>query len=231
MTPDRHAPTPQEREQLAAWLQQYEQDRMLRETLPHLMEESAVRPEPIAIVRGQIRLLPPTLPTVPETERPVFVLILDCHPNNQTTLIPFGRFDVPATPGEWTTNLEHKPLKVLCFWNHRIIETARLEQSWPVSSLSDADLKTVAEAQTQFKSHKQRATPHHGPPLIHPLDPRHIYLLEEKTLLDDETRVLTTTATKKQDNTLLYPLDETDTELQRAAEDGDEYSTNNDTSH
>ncbi len=231
MMANQYKPTQHEREQLQTWLQGYELDRRLRQPETPQASDPPLLPQPHTVVPAQIRLLPPTAPTFPETERPVFVLTVACHENGNTTIVPFSRFDAPATPGEWITDLEPAPLKVLCFWNQRIIETARMEQSWPVSFLSDAELKDVTEAQTQFKSHKRRATPHHGPPLIHPLDPRHIYLLEEKTLLDDETRALTTTATKKQGNTLLYPLDETDTELQRAAEDGDEYSTNNDTSH
>ena len=218
-------PTPWEREQLAAWLQRYEWDRQLRDPTLPTNNATPEHPEPTAVACGQIRLLPPVIPRFPQSERPVFVLVFDSNDSGQTTIIPFGRFDLPATPQEWSTELEHTALKVLCFWNQRILQTEQLERTWLAGSLSGNERQTIAAAFAQSTSHRQHATKRHGPPLIHALDPRHMYLHEEKTLLDDEMDVLQ--ASQKKGALFVYPLDESETEHRQAAEDGDEYTPDN----
>ncbi len=215
----------QERDQLAAWLHAYELDVQLRDVNPGAPADTVHRPEPQTVAYGQIRLLPPTVPTLPITERPVFVLVWTCSKNGQATMIPFGRFDIPATPGEWLTGSPHAPLKVLCFWNHRQLPTEDIAQTWLADALPEKIMQTISKAFAQFSSHRQRATMRHGPPLIHPLDPRHIYLHEEKTLLDDQMDVLLTAQDKGA--IFVYPADASETQRRQAAEDGEEYSPHN----
>ncbi len=219
-------PSAWEHEQLAAWLKVYELDRQLRDSSDHHANMSPASPESVSVAPGQIRVLPPVRPTLPENERPVFVLILACH-NDHSVIVPFGRFDIPATPGEWATEAEHMATKVLCFWNIRHVSIETLEKSWLANTLSGQQVQTIDKARTAFKSHQQRATRRHGPPLVHALDPRHIYLHEEQTLLDDWIAAIN--APEKQGATLFYPVAETDVEYKRAAEDSEPYGADNDT--
>lgn len=216
--PEVYVPTAREREQLAVWLHARELDLKLRgNTDEPAVQTPADPPQAVPVATGQVRLLPPYTPSLPETEHPVFVLVLAGNTKQTSTIVPFSRFDIPATPGEWSTEFEQKPLKVLCFWNSRLIPASDLEHSWLTHTLSDEQIKAITNACGQYPF---PPTPRHGPALLHPLDPRHSYLHEEQTLLDDALRAMHRPETNG--NTLLYPVDKKDM-LQKAAEDGSDY--------
>ncbi|MDD5706966.1 MAG: hypothetical protein PHR35_13670 [Kiritimatiellae bacterium] len=138
----------------------------------------AVRP----LTAGAIVLLPPDAEYT--RRRPVYVaLVGDAHPGAWLA-VPFGRFQHPATPGELATGRPATPLKVLCLWNRGPLEEARLRRGWRVGTLTSRERGWVAcwltlqPGETAPAALQQRL----GPPLIHPLDPRHQYLQEERCL-------------------------------------------------
>jgi hypothetical protein len=103
-------------------------------------------------------------------------------------VVPFGRFLEPAVPGEWRTGLRAFPLRVLCLWNSRLVSAEILRSSWPAGRMTPNILGQAQEAH----GHVHGAAPlvsvrpeRLGPPLRHPLDPRHAYLSEEAALMDE----------------------------------------------
>ena len=140
---------------------------------------------------GQIRLLRPG----PATEsgartgwaRPVYVAVLAERGAGLWLVAPFSRFVSPAVPGEWLTGLRPIPLKALCLWNAREFDAAAAGSSWVSGTLPQAK---VADALDVWRSvngagpMRRVSEGRVGPPLLHPLDPRHAYLQEESELLD-----------------------------------------------
>jgi hypothetical protein len=207
-----------QRQQLEAWLTAYAIDRQLREPdVPARNTESSPprvrnpRPAP-----GQIRLLPPAAATPPDIERPVYVLLLPGARHSTLLAVPFSRFDIPATPQEWRTGLHKKPLQVLCLWNARELATAALAFAWLVHNVTDKQHQQAIAACQSLPPLTSNAGKRSGPPLIHPLDPRHTYLQEEHMLLDDLCAALQETETTG--IAIKYHIPEPDTQLLRAAE-------------
>lgn len=139
---------------------------------------------------GQIRLLPrPGLGAGCGLGglRPVYVVILEDRGNGIWLVAPFSGFASPAVPGEWLTGLRQVPLKVLSLWNARAVDAAAVARGWSCGSFPSGK---VADALDVWR-HATRGAPLEivsanriGPPLRHPLDPRHAYMQEESELLD-----------------------------------------------
>lgn len=190
-----------QRRLLAEWLHEWQLELALRavdsaqppallSSRPeHKQTDSAVSGKPEA---GQVRLL------LPDTEctsvRPLYVLLLAEAGKGRWLAAPFGRFAVPAIPGEWRTGLRAMHLRVLCLWNTRYLEASRLRNAWKVRTINPDrlatacgllqkcfDLPDYAALQNDAASSALRET---GPPLLHPADPRHQYLTEETDQLD-----------------------------------------------
>jgi len=136
---------------------------------------------------GQIILLPPASATF-TAGRPTYVLVLrkvqDC-----LVVVPFSRFATPATDREWITGLRSKPLRVLCLWNARRTSADMLATGWLTArlrpnkhQLANKVFKKRIESDEPCMAGVIRGL---GPPLRHPLDPRHEYLAEETELLDE----------------------------------------------
>jgi hypothetical protein len=97
---------------------------------------------------------------------------------------PYGRFAEPATPDELLTGRETPALQVLCLWNSEELTAAEVCTSWFVDILSEQE---VADALAIYRHPSGTPLPpglqtRVGPPLSHPLDPRHDYLDEEREL-------------------------------------------------
>ncbi len=179
-----------QRERLATWLAAWRLDRAMA-AADGDAAETAEAGEPAAGARaagvapraeyaaraappraGDVLLLKPLTPLT--RRRPVYVLVLGRGGARGTRQVaPFARFEVPATPGEAGTGLAPPPLRVLALWNRRTVPAARLAAlAWPVLRLSRTQrLEASAAGETR-----------RGPPLVHPLDPRHDYLDEERRL-------------------------------------------------
>ena len=135
-----------------------------------------------AILRsGDIVLLPPDGET--SAARPVYVVLLDAGQDGGWLCAPFSRFSTPATDGEYATGRNFDPIKVVCAWNSGRLPKAVLERGWFVEHLGAPDVKVLAD----YASGRRTELPasRRGPPILHPLDPRHEYVEEERCLWFD----------------------------------------------
>lgn len=137
-----------------------------------------------SIQAGQIRLLAPhVLPTV---DRPVYIAVLTDPQANRCLLAPFSPFSVPAVPSELMTKRDEMFLRVLCLWNYRSVPVEIVGKSWIYDECDSPLLSDAWDVLHWFAAKvrlPKRLTQRVGPPLSHPLDPRHDYLHE--TNLDD----------------------------------------------
>jgi len=229
-------PAPQwQRRRLAEWLNEWRIDRILREGAEEL-PDAATTPEecniprqdseeagriPDNCVAGQILLMHPT--TAPTLRRPVYVAVLAQRDQEVFVAAPYGRFSVPATPGELLTGRQPAPLRVLCLWNARRVREDLLARSWIVDRMSGQELEDALLALESLKSGKlpARLTRRTGPPLLHPSDPRHLYEDEEAEWAADFAESTPETLTEPG---LTYLLPKRDpSELPKAAEPRDSY--------
>ncbi len=206
------------RQQLAEWVAAYQLDRQLREPEPEASGASA-RPNACyldipAPAPGQIRLLSPASVALPDVERPVYVLLMPAESAEAIRLIPFSRYPVPATPQEWRTGFDQQPLRVLCLWNQHVCDRARLPANWLVMTITPKQQAEVARALQMSHGLQTYASRRFGPPLLHPFDPRHVYLQEERMLLND----LYGASGETPKTIIEYPVSRADAERLLAAE-------------
>lgn len=179
----------EQRRKLARWLAEWQLEKELPDesdstsaTCTTATSDSAFTVEAtgVTLAPGDIVLLPPIGETT--TARPVYVTLVEKR-GGQWTAVPFSRFSLPATEEELATLSDFDPVKVLCLWNAGTVPETVLAHGWPVGKLKAADLKTMLA----FLGGKKTSLPddRRGPPLSHPLDPRHDYIEEEKTLWFD----------------------------------------------
>ncbi len=188
-----HLDLADQRGRLAQWLAEREIDLALCESddaagvapsfstaqYPRL-EKPRVSPMP-----GEVYILKPSAEACQNTG-PVHVLILDARGERGCLAAPFGRYATPAVPGEWNTRLKAAPLRVLCLWNARRIDPACLLPGHAYR-LSRAKLQQALAVHLHVHQAVPLAAPlarDLGPPLVHPADPRHAYLDEERRRLD-----------------------------------------------
>ncbi len=207
-----------QRRTLSRWLAEWKLDLALRDhDDARLAPVCHAQGQPVPVV-GDIRLLPPAPLSVPALERPVYVAVLREVLAGQWEIAPFSRFSLPATPGEWRTGLRAAPLRVLSLWNLRVVSTPTLSGAWRTRGMSEARLKTARERcdrATRPEETSARPASDVGPPLLHPLDPRVIYLAEERLLLDE---LLHAAPMHSASTTLTYALPEPDRTMLLAAE-------------
>lgn len=179
------------------------------------------------VLIGQIRLLRPAGLELRQA-RPVYVLLL-CMDGGAHWVAPFSRFANPAVPGEWATGVESAPLRVLCLWNARLAPVQSLQAGWPAGSLPAAGVARALEVWRHVRDGGLREGAWQaavgasglGPPLEHPLDPRHEYLQEERELLDVHLG-LTIEAAQRSDRLTYEPPQ---SERRMAAESREKYGT------
>ncbi len=192
------SPPAWQKERLERWLQQWHLDRVLGgpespaaepPTAPaaHECPEIKRRIAPFDLVGepvGQIRLLGNNL--LPGSPRPVYVALFHAWEADMVLLAPYSPFTEPAIPGELLTGRPGAALSVLCLWNTHAIHTRLLRESWFIDQLSQE------EQQEAWAVFRQAAAGHPlpgplaqrtGPPLVHPLDPRHQYQARELAIL------------------------------------------------
>jgi len=213
---------------LSRWLKEWEADQILRMGVVSALAQSQGVALDIAssgrpVVR-QVRLLHP-VPSVDPARRPIYVAILAESARGAFLIAPFGRFAEPAVPGEWQTRLTAMSLRVLCVWNARAVEARLLERSWPAAVLKTETVRRALELHQHLRDGeplKSIAEQEVGPPLRHPLDPRHTYLEEESALLEEHLTVMDSTASGGTDS-FLY--EQKPSPLLMAAEQRDQYTT------
>jgi len=135
---------------------------------------------------GQVRLLWPGCMDMERT-RPVYVAVFRQTGGTSWMVVPFSRFANPAIPGELRTRLRVLPLRVLCVWNARDMTQEALARTWLCRRIAAALVTgglTVWRHVSEGAALDRDLIPRVGPPLEHPLDPRHAYIQEERELLD-----------------------------------------------
>jgi hypothetical protein len=216
---------PAQQRRLGRWLAEWKLDCLLRSSTP---EESVAATgqsvEGMSLKNssppdvGQIRLFHPA-PKREADHRPIYVAILEKRSGNAFLIAPFGRFAEPAIPGEWRTGFRAMPLRVLCLWNARIVAAAVLKSSWQASRIPKAKIAQALELHAGTPLGSARGSDI-GPPLRHPLDPRHTYLAEESARLDEQVVALEAMS-RETAETFLYK--QTPSQLPLAAESREAY--------
>jgi len=190
----RQPPDPAAQRRLRAWIAEWElllatESEATSPTAPvtggplHLQKSDQTVP----LQAGDIRLLHPAL----EPHALRYVAIVAPQGTTAWIVVPLGLLAEPATPGEFQTDHSAPPLRVLSVWNRLPIPADALQRCWLVDRLTSDEL---AWLQTAIDPEDKRATIpplRTGPPLRHPLDPRHDYLDREAQFRQN---VLTTLA-------------------------------------
>ncbi|MBP7831242.1 MAG: hypothetical protein KA248_15140 [Kiritimatiellae bacterium] len=181
------APETERTRRLRQWLRERSVDLALRDD-PEEAEPAApgafLEAGPPAAA-GQVRLMHPQAEAT--SARLCYLAVLREARPGLFLAAPFSRFSVPALPGEWRTPRSESPLRVLCLWNARLLPAASLGRSWFVDELPGPE---ASEALAVFDALKGGAAmsaggaDRTGPPVIHPLDPRHEYRDEERAWMD-----------------------------------------------
>ena len=190
----------EQKKHLARWLEEWRVYQVLRHSVDEEKPaaqsrlfvqktepwDAGVR-EPICA--GQVRLMHPAA-GADARARPVYIVVLKEEQDGGWLIAPFSRFSEPATPGEWLTGLSSVPLRVLCLWNARVVPPEWLKKSWKAATLSKQRLnralclyRCVSRGGQIPKVFLKRI----GPPLLHPLDPRVQYEMEERDFLSESS--------------------------------------------
>ncbi len=152
------------------------------EPAPHDLPPVAERPVRLA----QVRLVRPGLAKAAR-DRLLYLLVLGRPARGVWMAAPFGRYTTSAVPGEIERPNAPLALRVVCLWNCRRLPDGWLRQCTFATALSAAEQHTLAAALRALKRAvplPPALRPYAGPPLIHPLDPRHDYLEEEREAME-----------------------------------------------
>lgn len=180
-----------QRELLRQWLAERNLDLVLREATapdgeaaPSLRYERTRRTTPVAARAGDVVI---ARPSVRGGWGPLYLALLDQLPDQRWHAVPFSRYSVPAVPGEWRTGLDTPALRVLCFWNVRAVEPARLLPgvTCRLPRAQFARIRIIAAELDAGPLGTSGAAKGFGPPLVHPADPRYDYLAEERVRVED----------------------------------------------
>lgn len=212
-----------QKERLARWLHEWQLDRHLR----HCCDEDAEAAYRPAAGReggagsgppceaGQVRLLHPG--NRGAWHMPVFVALLKKVGASAFLVAPFSRFAEPALPAELLTGREAHPLRVLCLWNARSVPRDVVDPGWYVDTLAPEEIESALAVCSAAEGGPLPAglAGRTGPPLVHPEDPRQVYVRRERLRMN---LVLREEAT-------VYPMPNV-ADLPLAAEDRDTYGAN-----
>lgn len=143
-----------------------------------------VNPFDTNIQCGEIRLLSDAI--IPAVERPYYAAVLDKGEGASMLIAPYAPLPEPATPGELNTQREHFSLANLELWNACYVPAALLKKSWLVDQLSPEENKDALAVYSNSSDGTQLPDALElrvGVPIVHPDDPRYLYLDEEAQLL------------------------------------------------
>ncbi|MDA3872937.1 MAG: hypothetical protein PF795_03135 [Kiritimatiellae bacterium] len=172
-----------ERKDLQNWLVEYELYQQMRLSVDDEICEAVPldfsgEPPPC---EGQIRLWP----AKNLADEPVYALLMRGG-YGQWRLLPFSPLALPAVPEELRVR-EEGPVRVIQGWNSKTVSTSRVESSWCVCELEE-DVRFRVNSWL-LAIEKEGCFPetlpaYIGPPLHHPLDPRHEYREDEQRRVD-----------------------------------------------
>lgn len=177
---------PSDADSIAAWMAERETEREV-----DLMNKEEVRQDnerlatvadayDTTIAQSQIRILSKCCTSNPDIIP--YVAVIDKWDEGMWLIIPFSRYNTPATPGEMKTGMATRGLRVLQAWNGRTVQETLLKNSYLFGELPE---KVCACALKLFRSQFTGANlPESfdvecGAPIEVVGDPRHEYLAEE----------------------------------------------------
>ena len=171
--------------QLQAWMKEWEADRALAAPAEPALCLPPVLRYDVRVRPGEIWLLHPSAPALPE--RPIYMAVLFIHHDDSVRVAPFSRFQSPAFEGEWPTGRSDGPLRVLGLGFQRLVPMRALASGWRAGRMTVAERKAV-NGWLESAAGEEPAHPalrgRCGPPLVHPDDPRWDYVREEIAWLD-----------------------------------------------
>jgi hypothetical protein len=226
--PSRVADAADARRRLAAWLAEWEVDRALGGGVPE--PPGGASPEAVPwgsggsepVRPGQIRLFPPALDGA--RSRPVYAAVLREEPDGKFAVAPYGRFSVPAFPGELLTGRQEPCLRVLCLWNERVLPAEAAAATWVTGAMTRAELRDALGLLDWVRRDAglpPRLARRTGPELRHPFDPRVAYRREETARMN-----AVAANAPRQEETWLYGGGEAEGEAaRRVAEERGAYGT------
>lgn len=136
----------------------------------------AKNPFDTELAEGQIRLLS-------QTERITYVALLRRWGDDAFVVMPFSRFDSPATDEELKTSFDGGMyLRVLQAWNTRSLQDESLKKSWLIGELSPKDIDDALalwESTLEEKELDDSIVQNTGLPIYRKNDPRLQYKREE----------------------------------------------------
>ena len=128
------------------------------------------------LAEGQIRLLS-------QTQRVTYVALLRRWGDDAFVVMPFSRFDSPATDEELKTSFDGGMyLRVLQAWNTRSLQDESLEKSWLIGCLPQNDIEDALalwESTLEDKELDDAIVQRTGLPIYRSNDPRLQYKREE----------------------------------------------------
>ncbi|MEI7436162.1 MAG: hypothetical protein WCL16_05080 [bacterium] len=196
----RQADTAADRTRLGQWLRERRIEAALEaapleNAMPGDAEQSAplpIKPQNLMpfndrpVRLAQVRLVRSGLAAAAR-DRLLYLVVLGRPVRGVWMAAPFGRYTTAAVPGEIERPAAPVPLRVVCLWNSRRLPDKWLRQCIFATALSAEEHRMLAAALLAIKRGRPLPPPlrpHAGPPLIHPLDPRHNYLDEERETME-----------------------------------------------
>lgn len=114
---------------------------------------------------------------------PPYFIILAEWDNDMWLVAPFSQLSLPANEGEMKTNLDIPFCDVIQCWNAKTVQTCLIERSWLVDSASPSIVQAARDLflnQIFGDELPEEFDFLRGGPVLNPLDPRIIYLRENK---------------------------------------------------
>lgn len=185
-----------ENAQLQGWLAEYYAERALRRAdvdaadMPGSASDagewdvSRQDEEDTEFAPGDVRLLNPTLPG--GADRLFYILIVRPEGDGHWLCMPFSPYSTPAIPGEVATGLDDPGMRVVSPWNAAALPEAVIAASWRAGRAPDSVLNSCIvahEAGPRSWRFVPRWSEARGPRVVHPLDPRHDYMAEERRIM------------------------------------------------
>lgn len=128
---------------------------------------------------GDIRILSKQFTSEPDVIP--YVAVLEEWEKGMWLIVPFSHYATPATPGEMSTDIDMRGLRVLQVWNGRTVQDDILKKSFLFDRLSD---KVREDALALFRHEMGGVdlptsfSAQRGVPIVNEADPRREYLKE-----------------------------------------------------
>lgn len=177
---------PSDAKQVAAWMAEREMEKKVAKMVVEEMGQDNERLSQAAdeydadIAKAQIRILSKQFTSNPDIVP--YVAVVEKWDDGMWLVVPFSRYDTPATPGEMKSGMETRGLRVLQAWNGRTVQESLLRKSFLFGELPERSLTHVLALfrnQIAGIDLPESFDAERGTPIVEASDPRREYLAEE----------------------------------------------------